>query len=164
MGAMKQKTRLKQILWQHIKRGGFYQNNQEIDGTNKLADFVSPDHVGEYVRAAFLSGIRSTIILWPFLLFSDLFALLGLLINLFYTWKQPDSCDDDNDIMSYLLAKHSLPTPISFLVRKLYKRYRPICIGGWDMNGPQSACSRKHRSTTGSPPFYDLYKDELKNL
>jgi hypothetical protein len=138
MGALKQKKQLKQILWQFIKRSGLYQDGKGM----------SPNDIGEYVRAAFLSGIWSSIILWPLLLVTDLFSLFSFLINFFFTWNI-----DDNDIMSCILAKHSLPTPISFLVRKLYKRF-----------GYVDVFASTYRTEPGYPPLYDLYKDELKNL
>lgn len=160
MGALKQRKALWQIFWQHIKRIGWYQNDQEIDGKKKLADFAAPNILGEYTRAFYMAGIVPVAILWPVLLATDLSALVGLVINFAYTWKQFDSCDDDNDIMAHLQAKVALPTPISWLNRKLYKWFRPKCNAPG--NGPISAFNRKHRSETGSPPFGELYTPILE--
>lgn len=175
MGSLKQKKKLWQIFWNHIKRGGFYQNDQEIDGKKKLADFASLNILGEYIRASYMAGIIPITVLWPVLLATDLFMLLEVVINFipWYNhncWNNPDNADDDNLIVSLLQAKKSLPTPISWLARKIYKWYRPIA-GYTDetktiplrnnppkgLKGPQSAMAWKHRQSTGSPPFPQLW-------
>lgn len=173
MGAMKLKKKLFQIFWNHIKRFGFYQNTEDFDGTKKpLADFASPDHWGEYIRAFYMSGLKFFILLWPLLLFTDLFALIGLLLC-FPSWdSNPDDADDDNLIMHTLQAK-SMPTPISWLTRWLYFKYRSVAGYKEDLkitplktihkkNGPLSAVTWKHRTATGSPPFAGLYADVFK--
>lgn len=154
MGALKQKKKLWQIFWKHIKRGGWYQNNQEIDGTKKLADFAAPDILGEYVRAFYMAGIIPVGILWPLLLATDLSALLGLLLSLIKWKRDPKDVDDDNQILTVLQAKVALPTPISWLTRKLYKWFRP--------GGAVNAMATKHREETGSPPFAELYTEILE--
>ena len=85
MGALKQTKRLYRIAWEHIKRGGWYQNYYSIDrSTSILPDFVvrafpslrgfkipdiaAPDHVGEYIRAFFMAGQWHFGLLYPFLL------------------------------------------------------------------------------------------------
>lgn len=153
MGALKQKKKLFRIFWEHIKRGGFYQNNQEIDGSKKLADFAAPDILGEYIRAFWMAGILPVLILWPLLLLTDVSALVGLVISLIKWKRHPEDVDDDNQILTVLQAKVALPTPISWLTRKLYKHLRP--------GGAVNAVTIKHRAETGSPPFAELYTDIL---
>jgi hypothetical protein len=156
MGVLKQKKKLLQIFWQHIKRFGWYQNDQEVDGTSLplyRRDIAPPDVLGEYVRAGYMAGFIFLGILWPLLIASDLFSLVGLLINL-AKWKHnPADVDDDNQILAILQAKVALPTPISWLTRKLYKWFRP--------GGAVNAMATKHRAETGSPPFIELYKNIL---
>lgn len=166
MGALKQKKQLKYIFWKHIKRLGWYQNDMEIDGKKKLADFAAPDILGEYIRAFWMSSgtiVRGLLgILYPVLIVTDIVALIGLLMC-FYKWRNPDEADDDNLILTVLQAKNALPTPISWVCRKIYKRFRPVCPGADEkLNGPISAMSWKHRYTTGSPPFIELYYNILK--
>ena len=120
MGALKQTKRLYRIAWEHIKRGGWYQNYYSIDrSTSILPDFVvrafpslrgfkipdiaAPDHVGEYIRAFFMAGRWHFGLLYPFLLVSDLIALIAMPFN-FKKWENPDEADDDNLIMSVLQA------------------------------------------------------------
>ena len=148
MGALKQPKKLWQIFWQHCKRFGFYQNDQDITGAKQIPDFATPDRLGEYIRAFWMAGIWPMVLLWPLLLFTDLSAFIGLMIS-FYNWRDPSQADDDGLIMSMLQAKKALPTPISFLIRKLFKWFRP---GGYDYG-----MKTKHRVETGSPPFGSLW-------
>lgn len=182
MGRYGQQKRLWKLLWEHTKRGFLYQNNRQIDNPTKwkMPDVTSPDHFAEILRALYMAGAKWLIILWPVLLFTDLCALIGLLAS-FPKWQNPDEADDDNMIMSYLQAKYALPTPISFLVRKIYKTTRPIA-GFTDESktqsikslydhdqrvllclGPLTAMQWKHRKSTGAPPFATLYAEILEN-
>lgn len=169
MGALKQQKRLWKLLWEHVKRGFLYQNNRKIEDLNawKMPDVTAPDHLGEIIRALYMAGAKWLIVIWPLMLIADLSALVGLLLS-FPKWKNPDEADDDNLIMSVLQAKYAMPTPISYLVRKIYKRYRPVA--GYTKeslplrneflikrSGPASAIQWKHRFETGAPPFASLY-------
>jgi hypothetical protein len=157
MGALKQRKRLLRLIWEHIKRGGFYQNIQTLEGTSQFPDVMAPDHAGEMVRALYMAGFKFVLLLYPLLFIADLSALIGLLLS-FPKWKDPNEADDDNMVMSYLQAKMAMPTPISYLVRKIYFKYRPNCFGySYDISGPESAIAYKHREETGAPPMYDLY-------
>lgn len=162
MGALKQRKALLLLLWKHICRFGFYQNNQQIDGSKQWADFAGPDILGGYIRALFLSGIYPIGILWPVLFFTDVYCLIAFAIN-FISWNNPNTwwnsnnSDDDNLIMNIMLNKKSLPTPFSWLLRKLYKHLRPMAGGLTGMSGPESAMTWKHRASTGSPPMASLW-------
>lgn len=174
MGAFGFTKRIIGLMWEHLKRFGFYQNDMEITGQKKLADIMGPDHLGEYLRALYMSGLKFLIILWPLLILTDLWAILGLILQ----WRQyenPDDCDEDNLIMHLLQAKHALPTPISWLHRYIYIKYRPIA-GFLDenktvplskaltrLNGPQSALAWKHRPPT-APDFLSVYKEYLDEV
>lgn len=171
MGALKQQKRLLRTLWEHIKRFGFYQNDLKHDGTKKLVgDICSPAEWGEWLRALVHSGLWGFRVLYPLLLISDLWAILGILVSMI-NWKNPDDADDDNLIMSTLQAKLVMPTPLSWIARKLYVKIRPVAgftdetkkiplRGTMNITGPQSAIRHKHRLATGAPPFYEeLYKD-----
>lgn len=177
MGALKQKKRLFIIFIKHLMRLGFYQNNMSNDNTTRqVPDFASPDIIGEYIRAFYMAGFKFLIVLWPLLMITDLFALLGLCINFAFNWSNPDNSDDDNLIMATLQAKMALPTPISWINKLLYKKFRPIAgytdetktislaSIGTTMNGPQSALAWKQRLATGAPPFYSQYENILKGL
>jgi hypothetical protein len=169
MGALKQRKRLLRLIWEHFKRGGFYQNIQTLEGNTQFPDVMAPDHAGEMVRALYMAGFKFVLLLYPLLLIADLSALIGLLLS-FPHWKNnPDSGDEDNAIMSHIQARLSLPTPISYLNRKIYFNMMPI-MGFTDetklvalrdtnttISGPESALLWKHRIATGAPPFAELY-------
>lgn len=154
MGALKQKRKLLQAFWKHILRLGWYQNDQETDGTSiplYRRDVAPPDVLGEYLRAGYMAGFYFLAVLWPLLFASDIFLIIGLLGNL-YKWKEdPTNVDDDNQLLELLQAKVALPTPLSFLARKIYKYFRP--------GGVLKAFTTKHRLESGSPPFTELYTD-----
>lgn len=190
MGALKQRKRLLKFVWEHVKRLGFHQNTQTIDGTNELPDILvrmfpklngkqvpdvtSPDAWGEIIRALVMA-FPMLKVLYPVLLIvltiTDVFALIGLLAS-FPKWKNPDEADDDNMIMSYLQAKYAVPTPISFIVRKIYKHYRPAAgftdetkvfpLTKQGRTGAFMAINWKHRPSQGAPPFGSLYLDILE--
>lgn len=157
MGALKQKKQLWLTLKRHVARLGWYQNDQEIDGSKKTADFAAPDILGEYIRAFWMAsgpvGRVLGLLAYPVVLLTDVSAFVGMLLN-FINWRNPNDVDDDNAYMTMLQAKHALPTPLSWLARKIYKHLRP--------GGPLHAMEWKHRSETGSPPFFELYKETLE--
>lgn len=163
MGELKQKKKLIQLTWQQVKRFSFYQNTHEIDGKKKFcADVMAPDHAAEIIRAWFSAGFWFVALLYPLVLLGDVCALLGFISNMIQ-WRNPEEADDDNLVMSILQAQRSLPTPLSWLHRKLYKNLRPRTHEtDKAVSGPQSALNYKHREATGSPPLAVLYEPILK--
>jgi len=108
MGAHRLYTPLRKTLWQQIKNFGRCQNG----------DWMAPNHFGMYIRAFGKPG------LWPMLLFSDVFMVISALINIYKSTDPGYSDDSVNFTVELEQAKHFLPTPISYLARKLYYRYR----------------------------------------
>lgn len=190
MGALKQRKRLLRLVWEHVKRLGFHQNIETIDGENELPDILvrifpklkgkqmpdvtSPDAWGEILRALIMAFPVLKVlypVLFIILCVTDLFALGGLLLS-FNHWKNPDEADDDNMIMSYLQAKYAIPTPISLLTRKIYKHYRPAAgftddtkvfpLTKQGRTGAFMAICWKHRPSEGAPPFGALYLSILE--
>lgn len=93
------------------------------------ADFPAPNHLGYFFRALDLWWM------WPYHLFADLFFLpsvfesMGIIPRFKHeTWKfyfpTPDDVDDRNLILGLILAHERQPTPISWLARKLYSKFR----------------------------------------
>jgi hypothetical protein len=144
-GALKLKKRLFGLLWAHIKRFGFYQNNRHPDPKRnevlpnwlvrlvpkwegwKFPDFAAPNHWGEYIRAIYMLGglYKSIAVLWPILLICDLFGTIAVLLAQ-REWDNPNEADDDNMIVSILQARVALPTPVSFFNRRYYIKNRPL--------------------------------------
>lgn len=117
-----------------IKRYGFYQNK----------DFAGPHDWGMYFRA------RRLHVAYPFLLFSDLFLVLGSIIRCIKGRDPNDVGDDINHTMMLIQAMHSMPTPVSWLARKIYAKFRPF--------GVQYAWDWYFRPSTFANPFNELVK------
>lgn len=113
MGAYEIKNILRITLWNHIKRFGRYQNK----------DWAGPVDWGIYVRA-----FRAWY-LYPYLLFSDLFLILGSLINIVKSFDRGYTDDSMNHTMTLIQARHFLSTPFSWLARVLYFHYRRPSLG-----------------------------------
>ncbi len=181
-GALGLKKRLLGMLWAHICRFGFYQNNRHPDESLgwKMPDVAAPNHWGEYVRAIYMLGgvFKLTAVLWPLLLVTDVFAFIGTLLER-RKWADPNEADDDNQIMSTLQARVALPTPVSFLHRRYYIHNRPLAgfidpelgqrtlpirnaPGNRDMTGVESCLWWKHHEINQGPPYYETYNDVLK--
>lgn len=159
---MNNKQVLRRILWEHVKRFGFY-NNSVANGKYKIPDFAMPQHWGFYVRA-FQSKP-----LYPFLLFSDLFLMLDSVIFVAKSYYNPDDVSDDlNHIMALVQAKLVMSTPFSFLARKIYSLFRGRAGENRNElregNGPQTALDHYFNPELNAPPINILYKPIINNF
>lgn len=164
MGAYGQRKRLYRLTWELIKRFGFYQNTCTAEFKKKIPDVSSPENWAEIFRAFWQAKCYWAIFTYPLILIGDAWKILGIL-TAYPSWKNnPDDADDDNLILSTLQARESLPTPLSYLARKLYSKIRPVAgYTGEDKaipmrnkvrwHGPYSALAWKHREATGAPPL-----------
>jgi hypothetical protein len=167
MGAYGLKDQLKANLVQLIKSFGFYPNiypNYVSPGDSgyvkKVPDIASPEHYAEYIRAFYASGDKRMLALYPVVLLGDCFKLLGALIDVFYTDKDLTRTDDVNSIMSHLQALRWMPTPLSWLARKIYTKYRPLVYNDENIvHGPESALyGYFFNDPNGIQPIYYIYK------
>ena len=124
---------LRRIFFAHVKRLGFYQNWRESDGTFKIADYASPEHWGFYVRSF------NAWYLYPLLFISDIFSLVGTLYKVYKYSRTPKNVDDLNRIVSLTQSNLVLPTPISKLSLKIYKKRRSHMPR---ISGPRYALTR----------------------
>lgn len=99
-------------LWNQVKRWGRYQNR----------DFTNPNTVSVYIRA-----FRAWL-LWPLMLITD-WGLVVSSINRIVKARNPDESDDNNHVARLAQAQEILPTPISWIARKIYKKFRPHSCG-----------------------------------
>ncbi len=167
MGAYALSEPLKANLKNLIKNFGFYPNVYpnftspgDKDYVKKIPDLASPEHYSEYIRALYACGNRSMLALYPVVLLGDCFKLLGTLIDVFYTDRDPTETDDVNSIMSHLQALNWMPTPLSWLARKIYSKYRPIANNPEGITvGPESALNGYFfNDPNGIQPIYYIYK------
>lgn len=166
MGVYKKKGALKANFFSLIKNFGLYPNiypNWVKPGDSgyvkKFPDIASPEHYSEYIRAFYSSGNNWMLALYPLVLLGDLFKLLGTLIAVFYTDRDPTQADDLNSIMSLLQAYKYLPTPLSWLSRKIYAKFRPVIPNNQGItDGPNSAMATYFGGPNSIKPMVDLYK------
>jgi hypothetical protein len=125
----------------------------------KVPDIASPEDLGEYIRAFYSAGFKSMLLLYPLVLLGDLFKLLGTLISVFYVDRDLTQYDDLNSIMSFLQAFKWMPTPLSWLARKIYCKFRPVIPNKQSItSGPESALWAYFSGPNDIYPMYELYK------
>lgn len=171
------------FAWAHIKRFGFCQNWENEVGEWKVADWR-----GDVVLSSLIRGFR-IFFLWPLLLFTDLFTL-GSSVILCMT-KNPDNVgDDQNHLQALFFAKTRYPTPVSWLARKWYFKFRKTNFGSYmpdadygtdgdviqaynqayvrnDLknaiqSAPVGALWWYHRASQGAPPMWKIWTEKIK--
>jgi hypothetical protein len=147
MGSYRMDDRLWRLAKAHLARFGKYQN----------LDYLGPSHLGEYLRA-----FRAWPV-YPLLLITDV-GLVVSSIDIALT-KDKDNVDDNNHVMALVQASQTMPTPISWLATRLYKKYRPINFGNeilGESDPVQGALSWYHRAESGGNPFIsEMYRSSL---
>lgn len=132
--------RLWRLTRAHLMRMGKYQN----------VDVMGPSHLGEYVRAFRFKA------LYPLLWITDLGLLFSSLETAVTARFDADFTDDNNHLLSLLQAQDIMPTPISWLARKIYKNFRPENLGNSILGEPspaQGALAWYHRAGNGGNPL-----------
>ncbi len=169
-GAYKDHARLWRLFKAFAKRGMFSQNTKRA-GEGHM-EFKVPDtmiaHLGLFIRA----GGWWTAPFYPMLLVTDSIELAGTLLQLIpihweqtnkrFRWKDLRDTDDNNAIITHLLAAKFKPTPISWFDRQLYAYTRRINYGNTrlgETNNVMGALAWYHRaSNRGNPEMAELYR------
>ena len=138
-------------LWIHLARLGKYQNN----------DYASPEHWGMYVRALrWKPG-------YPIVVLGDLFMLLNSII-LIVKSRDPDNVGDDlNHCMSLVQSYYWMPTPISYLARKTYVKFRRKNFGNillGEKNAVMGALSWYFRKSSGASPLNEIWRPLVERI
>lgn len=139
MGEMGYYANLRRLFWNQFKNFGRYPNG----------DIAGPEDLGYYIRAFQIWQ------LYPVLIVGDLQMFVNTLIRLYKGRDTNDVSDDINHTLSLLQAQYVLPTPISWLARKLYKHIK---------GGVQSRWDWYFRPETGANNFNDLYHDLISSM
>ena len=139
MGANKEYKVLRSMLWQQIKRFTLFQNK----------DLAGPQDWGHYIRAF------NAWYLYPILLVGDIFMLTNSVIRCI-VGNDENTSDDINHTISLLQAQHSLPTPISWLSRKIYKWFRK--------GGVQNAWDHYFKPESGANPFNEIFNKLISEM
>ena len=127
---------LKLILTYQLKRFGLFPNK----------DIAGPSDWANYIRA-----FRNRW-LWFLLPILDLELLVNSIIRIFYSLD--NNADDLNHTVRLRQAQKIMPTPISYVARKLYKHFRNV----------QEAWNRYYAPTTGNNPLNEIYRKIIEEL
>jgi len=144
LGAYESKSLLKLTFKAHAKRLFFYQNKD-------VPMIVTPCL---YIRAF------KAWYLYPILCVLDIGFMFAWVENLFR--RNPDDVDDNNNIMRMTQAAQVMPTPLSWLGRKLYAKTRRPNLGNTvkgEKNAVMGALVWYHRPESGgNPAIAELYR------
>lgn len=131
---------LKRLAIAQLKRFTLFQNK----------DICSPENIGQYIRAFAVYRKIYFTPFYPILLLGDLFMLLSVIVRCVQGRKWDDVGDDILCIQSMLQATFVLPTPLSWLTRKIYAKFRPY--------GPYHAMEWYHRPESFGNPIDKIYR------
>jgi hypothetical protein len=133
----------------------------------KMPDFLNFDLWGIMARA-FIKTKWAPIAL-PVILFGDAWMLLSVFTSLWapinhdgtlqFRWPGPDDVDDDNLNNVLMVSQYTFQTPLSWLARKLYKRFRKKNYGNTklgEQNAIMGALMWYHRAPAGNPELAEI--------
>ncbi len=167
--------RLFKFMIRHIFRLGFMtnvRNNHSMPGDEnykwKIPDWCGPRIFNMYIRAFLTERPKLAIFLMPILMLGDLQNFINSLIKVFIYGKKSNHSDDLNHILILMQAKETAPTPLSWLARKIYAKYRPSPAppkGGYSSDfAPQQCLDHYFRLEKDGPPINDLFRPILKKI
>lgn len=137
LGAWGRTVELKALFKESRKRFFFHQNG----------DLTGPSHWGVWIRAFQIQWLK------PVLYFTDLFLVLGALIDLVKAQFKPnDTSDVINGTIQLIQANRCQPTVFTRLATWLLSK-----------RGPQGAWDIYFHHHTKAPPFNDLYRSLIKD-
>jgi len=143
LGAWGMKSRLCQMFVKLLSRFGFYTNTRHnwqyetlveqneaiksriVDRTWegkhwKLPDFALPHHINCYLRGF------NWVVLWPVVLVCDTFLVVNSIVKVIKSRDKNDN-DDLQMICMMIQASIYLPTPLSWLAKRIYRlRLNPV--------------------------------------
>lgn len=128
-----------ELLKACLKRGMFSQNiypnwvdprTQPV--TKKIPDFIDPSLWGVFARSWIKTWFAP--IALPIIILGDAFLVASALVKCFapittdgtlqFRQPGPDDCDDDNMNNVLMATQYVFQTPLSWLARKIYKKFR----------------------------------------
>lgn len=140
MGEMGKYETLRYLFWNQCKRFGLYPNG-DIGGFEDL---------GYYIRSF------KAWYLYPILILGDL-EMLGESIIRIIESKDPNNTSDDiNHTLALLQAQKHLATPISWIARKIYKK--------WVTGGIQSRWDSYFNPASGANEFNIIYRPLISEM
>lgn len=163
-------TLLKQCLKRYMFAQNIYPNwvdPRKEEVKKKTPDFLNFELWGIFARGFMKTPFAPIALL--FVIFGDLFLVLSVLFALFapinkdgtlqFRWPQPDDVDDDNINNVLMVSQHTFQTPLSYIARKLYKKFRRENLGNTvlgEKNHIMGALAYYHRGPDGNPELAEL--------
>ena len=156
LGLMGEKDMVRVAWWQMLARCFFYPNTErDFPGTKKSLLPIywkkgeriedtrwadrdgwkwepnAPDLCGPNDIASFLRAMDCKMA-WPIVFLLDAFLCLGALAHCLSYARDTDNCDDMQFLLLLCQSKVTMPTPLSWLSRKLFIALRPKNLGNED--------------------------------
>lgn len=175
------------LIWNIIRLGFMTntRNNHSMPGDSnykwKIPDWNGPRIWAMYIRSLLpiliLAGLviglfnivllsKLVVIVVGILLLGDLHNLFNSLVKVLIYDENEVNSDDLNHILVLMQAKEILPTPIGWLARKIYVKYREspkAPDGGYKSDfAPQKCLDHYFREDNGGPPMDDVFRPILE--
>lgn len=164
-------TLLKECLKRYMFAQNIYPNwvDARKDATvkKKTPDFLNFDLWGVFARG-YINTLWFPVAL-PFVLLGDFFLVLSAMFNVWapitkdgtleLRWPKPDDVDDDNINNVLMVTQYVYPTPLSWLARKIYKKFRRKNLGNTELGEKSAimgALAYYHRAPQGNPEIAEL--------
>lgn len=163
-------TLLKQCLKRYMFAQNIYPNwvdPRKEEVKKKTPDFLNFDLWGVFARG-WINTLAWPIAL-PFVLLGDFFLVLSAMFKVWapinkdgtlqFRWPGPDDVDDDNMNNVLMVTQHVYQTPLSWLARKIYKKFRRQNLGNTtfgEKNAIMGALMYYHRGPDGNPEIAEL--------
>lgn len=148
----------KQVYYMFIRllqRGGFAQNVQDITPSGPSNPWKVPDFM--LLRALPLLT-RSFILFYPLVLVADLYLIIMSISAVIYSRQSLDNVDQNNTILTLAVAQDIMPTPISFIARKVFKWFLGPNNAGLP-NRVYGSLLWYHRAASGgNPEIAEMWK------
>ena len=164
-------TLLKKCLGRKMFAQNIYPNwvDARVDASvkAKTPDFLNFDLWGVFARG-FVNSLWFPIAI-PFIILGDFFLLLSAMFKVWapinkdgtleFRMPGPDDVDDDNMNNVLMLTQYVYQTPLSWLARKIYKKFRRQNLGNTvlgEKSAIMGALAYYHRGPDGNPEIAEL--------
>lgn len=145
---------VRKILFNIVKRGSFFQNTHSVKGERKpLPDLCGPEQYSVILRAS--TQQNKLLILYPLILFLDLFFFLSILVHTIKSYYDPTHTSTiHHELSAILQAKDTIQTPFSWLAEKIFLKYR-LPVKGYPDKEALVSCVKYYSRSDYDPPIYE---------
>jgi hypothetical protein len=124
LGKLGLHSQAREVLFNIIKRGSFFQNTHTVKGVKKIVpDFCGPEQYSVILRSCFSKNIL--LLMYPLLMLLDCFFLLNVIVHVAKSYYDPTHTSTCHHGLSAVLQnRDTYRTPASFIAEKLYLSVR----------------------------------------